>query len=62
MFIGTLADGWQRMEEPARRKAASRLHAQLYEAGVFEIILFNRKRVLQVHYVGELNTFPGWDS
>jgi len=20
------------------------------------------ERALQVHYVGELNTFPGWDS
>jgi hypothetical protein len=62
MFIGTLADGWQRMEEPARREAAKRMHAQLYQAGVFEVILFNRTRALQVHYVGELNTFPGWDS
>jgi hypothetical protein len=62
MFIGTLADNWQRMEEPARRKAAKRMHAHLYEAGVFEMILFNRTRALQVHYVGEMNTFPGWDS
>jgi hypothetical protein len=62
MFIGTLADGWQRMEEPARREAAKRMHAQLTQAGVFEVILFNRTRALQVHYVGELNTFPGWDS
>jgi hypothetical protein len=62
MFIGTLADNWQRMEEPARRKAAKRMHAQLYQDGVFEVILFNRTRALQVHYVGELNTFPGWDS
>ena len=62
MFIGTLGDRWQRMEEPARREAAQRLHAQLHQAGVFEVILFNRTRALQVHYVGELNTFPGWDS
>jgi len=62
MFIGTLADNWQRMEEPARRKAAKRMHAQLYQAGVFEMILFNRTRALQVPYVGEMNTFPGWGS
>ena len=62
MFIGTFADEWQRLTEPARRKVASRVQAHLYENGVFEIILFDRKRVLQVHYVGELNTFPGWDS
>jgi hypothetical protein len=62
MFIGTLAEGWQRLEEPARREAARRMHAQLYRDGVFEVILFNRTRALQVHYVGEMNTFPGWES
>jgi hypothetical protein len=62
MFIGTLADGWQRMDRTARQKAAEGMRDRLERAGVSEVILFNGERALQVHYVGGTNTYPGWDS
>ena len=60
LFIGTLGDAWQQMKEPARRELGAHMWNGLIEMGVFEIMLFDRKHKLQVHYVGEFNKFPGW--
>ena len=62
VFIGTLSDTWQQMQTPARRETAERVRDRLSTLGVSEVILFDGRRALQVHYVGGSNTFPGWDT
>ena len=60
LFLGTVGEAWRAMDEAQRREAAESLRQKLADLGAHEVMLFDRIRGLQVHYVGLQNRYPGW--
>jgi hypothetical protein len=51
-FFGTLNDRWRALEDRARAREALRIAETLGKDGVQQIMLFDRRRALRVHWVG----------
>jgi len=62
VFIGTLASHWEEMKRWQRKQGAEAIHKRLGLVGVRELMLFDERRKLQIHYVGDKNKYPDWDK
>jgi hypothetical protein len=57
-FFGTLNPKWNGLSPRAQREEAMRLGGDLARSGVDQVMLFDRKRALRIHYVGGNLLFP----
>jgi hypothetical protein len=57
-FFGTLSPQWNALSARAQREEAMRLGLDLARSGVDQVMLFDRKRALRVHYAGGDLLFP----
>ena len=62
LFMGTMGPSWDDLERPQRKEVASNLRDRLAPDGIGEVMLYDQRRTLQVHYVGKRNQYPGWDD
>ncbi len=61
-FMGTMGPEWDELGQPQRREVSLRLLDKLAPDGISEVMLYDQRRTLQVHYVGRENRYPGWDE
>ena len=59
LFMGTMGPSWDDLERPQRKEVASNLRDRLAPDGIGEVMLYDQRRTLQVHYVGKRNQYPG---
>jgi hypothetical protein len=62
IFVGTLGPAWFDLDGNTRRKHAEIIQQRVADRGVEEVMLYDRKRVLQAHYAqGEWRVTRGWE-
>jgi hypothetical protein len=62
LFMGAFGGGWNDMDDSERKRLAGHVREKLARIGVREVMLYDERKALQVHYVGERNEYPGWDA
>jgi hypothetical protein len=61
-FMGTMGPEWDELGQPQRREVSLRLVDKLAPDGITEVMLYDQRRTLHVHYVDGKNRYPGWDE
>jgi hypothetical protein len=61
LFMGILNESWFDLEDADQRSSGEEIRKRLAWRKLDEVMLFNQRRALKVHYQGELNRLPGWE-
>ncbi len=62
LFMGILSESWFELEDADRRRSGEEIRKRVAWRKLDEVMLFDQRRALKVHYQGELNRLPGWKS